>query len=172
LAIKALRTIEEVKQQGHLWHNASRPTRRNPLAQPQHLDIDGALKAEQERLTARKVELETELAELHLKLSRIARYFTDEPVYRQASTPRRQPAQRTERGEVQTKVREAIYSAAPDGLSTGKLKELLEGVNYQSILNAIEGLARKNEIIKGPARGKHRPITIEPAPPAEAEAPK
>ena len=44
-----------------------------------HLDIDTALKAEQERLTSRKQELETELSEINGRLARITRYFTDEP---------------------------------------------------------------------------------------------
>ena len=44
-----------------------------------HLDIDTTLKAEQERLTSRKQELETELSEINSRLARITRYFTDEP---------------------------------------------------------------------------------------------
>ena len=44
-----------------------------------HLDIDAALKAEQERLSSRSRRLETELSEINSRLARITRYFTDEP---------------------------------------------------------------------------------------------
>ena len=90
-----------------------------------HLDIDTALKAEQERLTSRKQELENELSEINSRLARITRYFTDEPQssYRLSATgPRR--GDRHPRGFVQQTVLKTI-TEHPQGLSRGEIINLL-----------------------------------------------
>jgi DNA-binding transcriptional ArsR family regulator len=139
------------------------------MAQAQHIDIDAALKAEQERLTTRKTELESELSEITSRLGRISRYFNDEPPPVFKLTPPKPPGDRVARGEVQTKVREAIYTAGPDGISTGELNQILKGTSPQSIQNSLKALRDQNAIIKDDRRGgKYRPVTIEPTPPPEA----
>ena len=86
-----------------------------------HLDIDTALKAEQERLTSRKQELETELSEINSRLARITRYFTDEPQpsFRLSPASLRR-GDRHPRGFVQQTVLKTI-TEHPQGLSRGDI---------------------------------------------------
>lgn len=120
-----------------------------------HLDIDTALKAEQERLTSRKQELETELSEVNSRLVRITRYFTDEPhsSYRLSpSSPRK--GDRHPRGFVQQTVLQAI-TEHPQGLSRGELIKLLatEGIGEQSISNSLSALVEAKKVLLPQTRG-------------------
>jgi len=137
------------------------------LAQTQKPDIDALLKQEQEALTSRKTELESELADITGRLARIERYFTDEPVERQPPTPRRTRAPQSPRGEVQTKVRELILSS--QGITTADINKQLEGIPPTSIQNALGALKRQNIIVKSRERGgPWRPVQ---APTISTEAP-
>src|SRR5690348_6637208 len=111
------------------------------------IDIDAALKAKQERLTARRQALHTEIDQIDYELGRIARYFSNDPTpgLSSAAPRQRQRQQLAPRGEVQTKVREAVYSAGPDGITTTALNKLLDGTSPQSIQNALTALKEKGE---------------------------
>jgi hypothetical protein len=120
-----------------------------------HLDIDTALKAEQERLTSRKQELETELSEINSRLARITRYFTDEPrsSYRPSlSSPRK--GDRHPRGFVQRTVLKTI-AEHPQGLSRGEIINLLaaEGIGEQSISNSLSALVEAKKVLLPQSRG-------------------
>ena len=120
-----------------------------------HLDIDTALKAEQERLTSRKQELETELSEIDNRLARITRYFTDEPhqSFRPSpSSPRR--GDRHPRGFVQQTALKTI-TEHPQGLSRGEIINLLatEGIGEQSISNSLSALVEAKKILLPQSRG-------------------
>jgi hypothetical protein len=120
-----------------------------------HLDIDTALKTEQERLTSRKQELETELSEINSRLARITRYFTDEPQpsFRLSpSSPRR--GDRHPRGFVQQTVLKTI-TEHPQGLSRGEIINLLaaEGIGEQSISNSLSALVEAKKVILPQRRG-------------------
>ena len=142
------------------------------MAQTHAIDIDAALKAEQEKLNSRKKELETELAEINGKLGRINRYFSEEPQQDPFKlTPSLPSRDRRERGYVQDKVKATIYSH-PDGITSGELTRALDGISGQSIQNALSALRKGNQIVRDGARGgKYRPITLGPTPSTEAEAP-
>ena len=76
------------------------------MAQTQEPNIDALLLAEQERLNKRKEELESELTQLNVRLSKINRYFTDEePKDPFKLTPPRPSSDRRERGAVQNRLR-------------------------------------------------------------------
>jgi hypothetical protein len=143
------------------------------MAQTQQLDIDAALKAEQERLASRKEELSAELDEINVRLARIGRYFTEEePADRRFKlTPPKPPIDRRNRGYVQEQVKATVF-AHRDGITSGDLNKALEGISPQSIQNALAALRRSNQIIKdGDRGGKFRPIVPDSTPPAEADAP-
>ena len=114
-----------------------------------HVDIDSALKAEQERLTSRKQELETELAEINSRLARITRYFTDEPTpSSRFSPPSPRRGDRHPRGFVQQTVLKTI-SEHPQGLSRGEIIKLLatEGIGEQSISNSLSALVEARKVL-------------------------
>jgi hypothetical protein len=107
------------------------------MAQTQEPDIDALLLAEQERLNKRKEELESELTQLNVRLSKINRYFTDEePQDPFKLTPPRPSSDRRERGAVQEQVKATIYSR-PQGISTSELNKALDGISPQSIQNSL-----------------------------------
>ena len=130
----------------------------------EHLDIDAALKQEQQRLNSRKQELETELAEINTKLNRIHRYFSDESApssRRPPPTP--QSGNRAARGSVQTTVFELI-NENPEGLTRSEIITKLPDVQEQSISNALSTLVKTGRINSGGRCGKYRPVTIESSP--------
>ena len=143
------------------------------MAQTQEPNIDALLLAEQERLNKRKEELESELTQLNVRLSKINRYFTDEePQDPFKLTPPRPSSDRRERGAVQEQVKATIYSR-PQGISTSELNKALDGISPQSIQNSLTALRKAGHITKDDGKGgKYRPVTLEPTPPPEADAPQ
>jgi hypothetical protein len=120
-----------------------------------HLDIDTALKAEQERLTSRKQELETELSEIDSRLARITRYFTDEPhTSSRLSPPSPRRGDRHPRGFVRQTVLKTI-TEHPQGLSRGEIINLLaaEGIGEQSISNSLSALVEARKVLLPQRRG-------------------
>jgi DNA-binding transcriptional ArsR family regulator len=140
-----------------------------PLAQiPNLREI---MEAERLRLQARKQELEHELDEINSHLEGIGAYFDHIDRRQPAITPPTPSAERRERGAVQEQVKATIYSR-PEGISTSEINKALDGISPQSIQNSLTALRKAGQITKDDARGgKHRPVTIEPTPPAEADAP-
>jgi hypothetical protein len=133
------------------------------MPKTEHLDIDAALKAEQDRLTARKQELESELTEISGKLGRIHRYFNEEP----ASTFRRTPptprsGERHPRGYVQQMVLKTI-TEHPQGMTTAELIAQLktQGIGQQSISNALGALTSSGKVTAEGRGGKYRSATAE-----------
>jgi hypothetical protein len=121
----------------------------------EHPDIDVALKAEQDRLTSRKQELEDELSEIDRKLARINRYFDDEPQQPlRRSSPIPRIDNRHPRGFVQSTVLTTI-AEHPQGLTRGELINLLkpQSIGEQSISNALGALADANKITAPQTRG-------------------
>jgi hypothetical protein len=123
------------------------------LAQTQKPDIDPLLKQEQEALTSRKQELETEIADINTRLARIGRYFTDEPPPRQPAVTPRRSATRTERGSVQMAVHNALEAAGSIGLTKAQLIEKLPTINQQSISNALKKFTT-DSVVTWEGRGK------------------
>jgi hypothetical protein len=120
-----------------------------------HLDIDTTLKTEQERLTSRKQELETELSEINGRLARITRYFRDEPQPSfRLSVPSPRRGDRHPRGFVQQTVLKTI-TEHPQGLSRGELIKLLaaEGIGEQSISNSLSALVEARKVLLPQSRG-------------------
>ena len=120
-----------------------------------HLDIDTALKAEQERLTSRKQELETELSEINGRLARITRYFTDDPrtsLRLSSFNPRR--GDRHPRGFVQQTVLKTITDH-PQGLARAEIINLVaaEGIGEQSISNSLSALVEARKVLLPQKRG-------------------
>jgi len=139
---------------------------------PEQINVKGIMEGERTRLTTRKTELETELAQIEEELDAVNRYFgvTAKPDFK--LTPPKPPDDRPERGAVQEQVKATIYSR-PEGISTGELNRALPDVSGQSIQNALGSLRKSNQIVKDGARGgKYRPITLEPTPPTDADAPQ
>jgi DNA gyrase/topoisomerase IV subunit A len=147
-----------------LLYNGARSTTEAPLAQTQHIDIDAALQAEQERLTSRKQELETELGQITQRLARIERYFADEPQHHTA--PRRQPTDRAQRGEVKASV-EKIVLQHTGGITRAEINKQLPDANGQSISNALAALKEDGVIMQSAPRQPYFPAK---PPTAEAEA--
>jgi hypothetical protein len=141
------------------------------MAQNQHLDIDAALKAEQDRLISRKQELETELADINTRLARIHRYYNDEPPQRSRSAPtqHKRAGDRAERGSVQMAVLEIIDQNS-GGLTRAEIIAKLPDVQVQSISNALAQLSKSHRVHFPGRGGKYRPITIEP--PGETTTPE
>ncbi len=120
-----------------------------------HLEIDTALKAEQERLNSRKQELETELSEIDSRLARITRYFTDDPrTSFRLSSPGSRRGDRHPRGFVQQTVLKTI-AENPQGLSRGEIINLLaaEGIGEQSISNSLSALVEARKVLLPEKRG-------------------
>jgi hypothetical protein len=129
------------------------------MAQTEHLDIDAAIKAEQERLTSRKTELENELAEINRRLDRITRYFADEPAPSFRRTPpTTRSGERHPRGFVQQAVLKTI-TEHPSGMTTAEIIALLKphSIGQQSIANALGALVDQNKITSEGRGGKYRP---------------
>lgn len=137
----------------------------------QTLDIDTALKSEQERLTSRKQELEKELSEINGRLGRITRYFSEEtapPSFR-LTPPTARSGERHPRGFVQQTVLKTI-TEHPQGMTNAELNALLKthGIGQQSIANALGTLVKGDKITRDGKGGKYRPLTDElPTAPAE-----
>ena len=123
------------------------------MAQTQKPDIDALLKQEQEALTARKKELEHELADINSKIARIERYFADELPPRQPAVTPRRSATRNERGSVQTAVYHALEAAGSSGLTKAQLIEKLPAINQQSISNALKKFTT-DSVVTWEGRGK------------------
>src|ERR1700681_4963647 len=87
---------------------------------PEQINVKGIMEGERTRLTTRKTELETELAQIEEELDAVNRYFgaTAKPDFK--LTPPTPPGDRPERGAVQEQVKATIYSR-PEGISTGEL---------------------------------------------------
>jgi hypothetical protein len=129
------------------------------MAQTQHLDIDAALKAEQDRLTSRKQELETELGEINGRLARITRYFSEEPAPSfRLTAPTARSGERHPRGFVQQIVLKTI-TEHPSGMTTGELIAILkpQGIGQQSIANALGKLVEQKKITSEGRGGKYHP---------------
>jgi hypothetical protein len=133
------------------------------LAQTQHLDIDAALKAEQDRLTARKQELEAELSEINQRLGRISRYFTDEPAPSfRLTPPTARSWERHPRGFVQNAVLKTI-TEHPQGMTVAELSKELgpQGIGQQSIANALGALVQQAKVTSQGRGGKYLPADPE-----------
>ena len=122
-----------------------------------HIDVDATLKAEQERLTLRKQELETEISEIDQRLRRISAYFSD------ASTPSEPPhGNRHPRGLVQATVLKAIIEH-PQGMTSAEIIKALgrQGIGQQSIANALSALMQSKKISSEGRGGKYRSAAAE-----------
>ena len=125
-----------------------------------HVDVDATLKAEQERLTSRKRELEREIEELDQRLRRIAAYFGG------ASTPSQmtRPPQgnRHPRGFVQATVLKTI-TEHPQGMTSAEITKALgrQGIGQQSIANALSALIQAQKISSEGRGGKYRSAAAE-----------
>ena len=91
-----------------------------------HVDVDATLKAEQERLTFRKQELEREIEEVDQRLRRIAAFFGDGPAPSQIT--RSPQGSRHPRGFVQATVLKTI-SEHPQGMTSGEITRALGGAS-------------------------------------------
>jgi hypothetical protein len=128
-----------------------------------HLDIDAALKVEQDRLTTRKQELEAELSEINQRLARISRYFTDEPAPSfRLTPPTARSGERHPRGFVQNAVLKTI-TEHPQGMTAAEIiKEFgPQGIGQQSIANALGALTSAKKITSQGRGGKYHPATSE-----------
>jgi hypothetical protein len=128
-----------------------------------HLDIDATLKEEQDRLTARKQELETELDEINIRLARINRYFTDEPAPSfRITPPTARSGERHPRGFVQQTVLKTI-TEHPEGMTTVEIVKELgpQGIRQQSIANALGALVNAQKINSQGRGGKYLPAVAE-----------
>jgi hypothetical protein len=125
-----------------------------------HIDVDATLKAEQERLTSRRQELETEIQEIDQRLRRISAYFGD------ASTPSQitRPPQgnRHPRGFVQATVLKTI-TEHPQGMTSAEITKALgqQGIGQQSIANALSALIQAKKISSEGRGGKYRSAAVE-----------
>jgi hypothetical protein len=131
----------------------------NQLAQA-HIDVDAALKAEQERLTTRRKELESEIQEIDQRLHRIDAYFGTVPSPSQITRPPQ--GSRHPRGFVQAAVLKTI-TEQPQGLTSAEITRVLgpQGIGQQSIANALSALIQANKISSQGRGGKYLSTTAE-----------
>ncbi len=125
-----------------------------------NLDIDAALKAEQNRLTSRKQEIETELADINQRLARINAYFGTIAMPAQISRPPQ--GERHPRGFVQSTVLKTI-TEHPQGITSAEIINELgpQGIGQQSIANALGALAQAKKITSEGRGGKYHAATSE-----------
>ena len=129
------------------------------MAQTTKPDIDALLKQEQEALTSRKTELESEIADINSRLARIGRYFSDEPAQRPSTLTPRRSVTRTERGSVQMAVYRALEAAGSTGLTKSQLIEALPAINQQSISNALKKFTTDSVVTW---EGRRKPYIFKP----------
>jgi hypothetical protein len=122
----------------------------------QNLDIEATLRAEQERLTTRKQEIESELADINHRLARINAYFG--PTAGPSQITRPPQGNRHPRGYVQSTVLKTI-TEHPQGLTTAELITQLAplGIGQQSIANALGALVQAQKIISQGRGRKYLP---------------
>jgi hypothetical protein len=122
-----------------------------------HLDVDATLKAEQERLTSRKQELQTEIQGIDQRLRRIAAYFGGASAQSQITRPPQ--GSRLPRGFVQGAVLKTI-TGHPEGMTSGEITKALggQGIGQQSIANALSALIQSEKISSEGRRGKYRSV--------------
>jgi hypothetical protein len=82
-----------------------------------HIDLDATLKAQQERLTSRRQELEADREEIEQRLRRIAAYFGNASAPSQIKRPPR--GNRHPRGFVQATVLKSI-TGHPQGMTSAE----------------------------------------------------
>src|SRR5213076_2019469 len=113
-------------------------------------------KAEQERLTSRKQELETGLGDIHHRLARIDAYFGTTASPTQITRPPQ--GERHPRGFVQSTVLKTI-TEHPQGMTTAEIiKELgPQGIGQQSIANALGALTASKKTTSQGRGGKYHP---------------
>ena len=124
------------------------------------IDIDAALKAEHERLTSRKQEIETELEHINQRLARINAYFGATVTPSHIARPPQ--GERHPRGFVQAIVLKTI-TEHPQGMTSAELVEELgpQGVGQQSIANALSALVQAQKVIAQGRGGKYLPASAE-----------
>jgi hypothetical protein len=120
-----------------------------------HTDVDATLKAEQERLTARRQELQAEIREVDQRLRRIDAYFGPESASSRTSRP--SPGSRHPRGFVQATVLKSI-TENPEGMTSPEIAKALhaQGIGQQSISNALSALTQAKKISSEGRGGKYR----------------
>ena len=131
----------------------------NQLAQAP-IDVDATLKAEQERLTTRRQELESEIQEIDQRLRRIDAYFGTVPSTSQIA--RSPQGSRHPRGFVQAAVLKTI-TEHPQGLTSAEITRALgsQGIGQQSIANALSALIQAKKIVSQGRGGKYLSATAE-----------
>jgi hypothetical protein len=119
-----------------------------------HIDVDAALKVEQERLNSRRQELETEIKEIDHRLRRISAYFGSTPALPQITRPPQ--GNRHPRGFVQSTVLKTI-TEHPQGMTTAEIIKDLgpQGIGQQSIANALSALIQAKKISSQGRGGKY-----------------
>ena len=125
-----------------------------------HVEVDTALKAEQERLRSRRQELEAEIKEIEQRVRRIDAYFDTAPGPLQGTrAPQRD---RHPRGFVQSTVLKTI-TAHPQGMTSAEIMKELgpQGIGQQSIANALSALSQAKKITSQGRGGKYLPATAE-----------
>jgi DNA topoisomerase IA len=124
------------------------------------IDIDAALKADQERLTSRKQEIEAELEYINQRLARITAYFGATATPSQITRPPQKD--RHPRGFVQATVLKTI-TEHPQGMTSAELVEELgpQGIGQQSIANALSALVQAQKVIAQGRGGKYLPASAE-----------
>jgi hypothetical protein len=124
------------------------------------IDIDAALKAEQERLTLRKQEIEAELEHINERLARINAYFGATATPSEITRPPQ--GERHPRGFVQATVLKTI-AEHPQGMTSAEIVEELgpQGIGQQSIANALSALVQAQKVIAQGRGGKYLPASAE-----------
>jgi hypothetical protein len=124
------------------------------------IDVDAALKTEQERLTTRRQELEIEIQEIDQRLRRIDAYFGTASGPSQITRPPQ--GSRHPRGFVQAAVLKTI-TEHPQGMTSAEITQALgpQGISPQSIANALSALSQAKKISSQGRGGKYRSATAE-----------
>ena len=118
-----------------------------------HIDVDATLKAEQQRLTTRRQELEAEIKEIDQRLGRINAYFGTAAI---SASARPSQGSRQPRGHVQQSVLRTI-TQHPEGMTSAEITKALgpQGIGQQSIANALSALTQAKKISSEGRGGKY-----------------
>ena len=121
------------------------------------MDVDATLRAEQDRLTSRKRELEAEIQEIDQRLRRIVAYFGNASAPSQITRPHQ--GTRHPRGFVQAAVLNAI-TEHPQGMTSAEITKALggQGIGQQSIANALSALIQSKKVGSEGRGGKYRSV--------------
>ena len=124
------------------------------------IDVDAALKTEQERLTTRRQELEIEIQEIDQRLRRIDAYFGTASGPSQITRPPQ--GSRHPRGFVQAAVLKTI-TEHPQGMTIAEIVNELapHDIGQRSIADALGVLVQEEKVSLQGGRGKYIPAAAE-----------